>query len=423
MDKARLALVILLLAAAACGQQWEFEQVDASRAGLGVQMTQSTDGRTYLCYGRDTSGLVRMAYKDTLWHYEDVDTGTGSDWSTPSFATGLRDEMAVVHGRWGTMRFACREDSGWAVSVLPFEGDNPVLSFDRTGAPVVLYTWDYRVYIAVRDDSVWNRDTVKWVNAAGVLYYSYAPVQYEPDNRPHVLMGHVDYYNSRLYWGYVYTLSDSAGTWITTWRDGDMHSRSNALAARFAPDGTLGTSYDLSYVGGPVNLYCQRELVDGEATQAALRFDSLGRPHMAYLLPDGTLRYAYRTGGWHVVDVPVSGVVRACDLLLDTLGEPMIAYSELDGVWLAHGSGVVGVEQPRTPVASRSRSGATIVWGAAGLPSGTRAVVLDVLGRAVFGLRPGVIDVWRLPAGVYFVVEQQTPGRERGRTYKVIVQR
>jgi len=86
---------------------------------------------------------------------------------------------------------------------------------------------------------------------------------------------------------------------------------------------------------------------------------------------------------------------------------------------------LVGIEEGLPRAAPRHADGPTIIRGVLvlgdpGQKTGDRAELLDVTGRRVLKLRPGVNDVGTLAPGVYFVTERGT--RNTACVRKVIVQ-
>lgn len=52
---------------------WEFEQVDSGGLGSYVAIDKTSDGTIRIAYvNRDS--VIRLAHKDTVWEYEDLDT-------------------------------------------------------------------------------------------------------------------------------------------------------------------------------------------------------------------------------------------------------------------------------------------------------------------------------------------------------------
>ena len=63
----------------------------------------------------------------------------------------------------------------------------------------------------------------------------------------------------------------------------------------------------------------------------ALALDGAGTPHIGYISPDGTLKYARRTaGGWQITPVvsPVGRDLAELSFALDGVGRPHISYLE-----------------------------------------------------------------------------------------------
>ena len=82
------------LVALAVAQHWDIEKVDSAGWGDMLQMRNQPDGPTCLCYC--ASDLrIRVAFKDTIWHYEDIDTLLGrAGFDGPSFAVMI---MRLTH--------------------------------------------------------------------------------------------------------------------------------------------------------------------------------------------------------------------------------------------------------------------------------------------------------------------------------------
>jgi hypothetical protein len=63
--------LLALLASLAVAGYWDIEKVDSAGWGAAVDMRWHPDGRLFLCYS-DTSGVIRLASKDSIWSYEDL---------------------------------------------------------------------------------------------------------------------------------------------------------------------------------------------------------------------------------------------------------------------------------------------------------------------------------------------------------------
>ena len=102
------------------------------------------------------------------------------------------------------------------------------------------------------------------------------------------------------------------------------------------------------------------------------------------------------------------------DFVFDAYGQPIVALTGGDGVWLAHGVDVVGQsEEQQQPTAISRQPTASVVRnvlllpGAASLKPQATSCLLDAAGRRALNLHPGANDVSRLAPGVYFVREAQ----------------
>jgi hypothetical protein len=101
------------------------------------------------------------------------------------------------------------------------------------------------------------------------------------------------------------------------------------------------------------------------------------------------------------------------DFVFDAYGQPIVALTGGDGVWLAHGVDVVGQsEEQQQPTAISRQPTASVVRnvlllpGAASLKPQATSCLLDAAGRRALNLHPGSNDVSRLAPGVYFVREE-----------------
>jgi hypothetical protein len=105
----------------------------------------------------------------------------------------------------------------------------------------------------------------------------------------------------------------------------------------------------------------------------------------------------------------VTGVT-GVDLLLSSDMQPIIAYTTSEGVFLACGVDVVGVEDNHKPQAPSRKLAATVVRN---LPAG--AVAFDATGRRVLNPK----------SGVYFVQERSAAGGKPSAVCvrKVVIQR
>jgi len=70
----RISVIAIAAAATVClAGYWEFEQVDSGSLGGYVAIDKMSDGTIWLAYVNSDSA-IRLAHKDSVWEYEDLDT-------------------------------------------------------------------------------------------------------------------------------------------------------------------------------------------------------------------------------------------------------------------------------------------------------------------------------------------------------------
>jgi hypothetical protein len=263
---------------------------------------------------------------------------------------------------------------------------------------------------------------------------SWTAGRFRHDNLAHVFVYVYWEFNSSIWESYFSLFEGYGDRWYSVWDSSvAQHGAYEVGGLRLA-----STGLDTYCFTGFNTLFFMGQSVDSPAVAAAFHLDSLDRPHIAYAAGrwgSGRLKYAYRARGtWFIADVPDTGVVLGCDLLLDSLVEPVIAYVRADGgLWFVHGVDVVGQTEERSgPPDVNLGHQATIARGVLLLPRAQvagprpRSELLDALGRKMLDLDIGANDVTVLPAGVYFVREQSVvSSQQSGRTAmrKVVVAR
>jgi hypothetical protein len=120
---------------------------------------------------------------------------------------------------------------------------------------------------------------------------------------------------------------------------------------------------------------------------------------------DGALRFAYKDTRWHYREVPGVTAATCCDLALDDYGQPMIAFEDAGGLWLAHGQDMLGAKETPSAELRTPNRGPTIVSGASGVKRLESCAVFDAMGRRVHDPRPGVYFVRRASS-----IERQASG-------------
>jgi hypothetical protein len=217
--------------------------------------------------------------------------------------------------------------------------------------------------------------------------------------------------------------AQSADTWVYATRAGGMNELVCAEAM----------ALDTSSV--PQACWCdslfryEGVALDAQAYVSSLAIDRQNRPCIAYTGP--ALLFTFRTGGqWRPDTVSLATTPESyVSLVLGDDGQPLIAFSTDDGLWLAHGVDIVGQSEERQePTAHSLRLTASVVRGVLWLQgdgtqnTGHRAELLDAAGRKMLVLQVGANDVRSLAPGVYFVLEAQAQAQAQA-VRKVVVQR
>jgi hypothetical protein len=142
---------------------WEFEQVDSGSLGSYVAIDKMSDGTIWLAYvNRDSA--IRLAHKDTVWEYEDLDTAMvrpivveHAYWAPFSFDIGPGD----VIGATAPSRLAEHRTSGWSSEELPIPMKDLAFSYDSASRPSLTFKDSlWRGCLGVKTDSGWDTSVV-----------------------------------------------------------------------------------------------------------------------------------------------------------------------------------------------------------------------------------------------------------------------
>jgi len=398
---------LALLATLAVAQRWDVEQVDSAGWGAAVDMRWHPDGRLFLCYS-DTSGIIRLASRDSIWSYEDLPQWRPIRPGTQAFDIDRRGDIGVSYiGTDNLYWLALKTDTGWTDLQTPFNAGPyyPSLSsLDTAGAPAICVQRGDAYSLA------WLRDTT-WVTYTLANGYSGWTNDFDCN-----ALGSV----GGAIWGvFVYT-----GTYPTDGayycslnrfevRDSDVSvtqiaSGAGGIGAASGCVDTRDSVHSCFYNYG--QLYLDQTAIDAiSVDQTSVRFDSLDRPQIAYTRRDSVLMYRCRAPAvWHVFDLRTGGVT-ALSLAIDAELQPMIAYTTGQGVYLARGVDIVGQCEESDPAAFDSPLRSTVARGVLFLsnqPSKARTVLLDMTGRHVGDLHSGANSVSGLAPGVYFVRQE-----------------
>jgi hypothetical protein len=411
------ALLALGCALTVNAQQWQAELVDASCTPTNV-FVKHDSVRTYIAYVTG-DGSIRIASKDTIWHYETLDTGLVSPYLGLHFAHGPAGRMAVsgvddsfrpvvvekLDSVWS--RIWTREDRGMAMAVYGVDSV-PTIVYGVNPSMVHAY-----VIVETCVDSLWQVDTA---------------ARFEPDYQ-FVTLSLYDADGSQeagpcflIVYTHGLPKCGQSPTSIEVYkgfRSGEGWSLVG-LGAGYdisvdAYDVTAGgadTASAATYVAGYTK-FDHETVLAGRVIDAAVQVDTAGRQLMAFVASDGSLRFAYKDAYWHYREVP--GVIAAtcCDLALDEYGQPMIAFEDAGGLWLARGIDMLGTEESHKPQAPSRKQEATVLSGASGVGRLASSVIFDAMGRRVVNPRSGIL----------FVRDEGRGAGDAGWTRKVVLQR
>ena len=389
----RHAIVLaLLLAALAAGQTWDFELVDTASHGS-VSVCRHPGGTIFLAYARDT-GEFALVWKDSVWHFESTGCPAYSD-----FAIGADGTIGIAYkySDSSALGYAARTDSGWQHESLPWrtDGSKPWLGIGPTGLPGLLHVFrDDTLYlsallIASRTQDSWQLDTVQAAWGTPGAHYEAYGFAYDTAG------GRCGLYREWLMMptsiDNLYIFSDSGGAMLVM----GFENYIGTAVMGLDPGGRWAAHYTNVVLGGRIDRLYYRDpdpgsgvCLDSSAQAAAVGLDTAGRPHVLYLKA-GQMHYCWRSDTtWHRVVIPRTGVAGA-DFVLSDSCQPIVAFSDAQGVWLARGSDIVGVrEEGPEPQAPSRKLAATVIRS---LPQG--AVAFDALGRSVMNPRSGVFFV------------------------------
>jgi hypothetical protein len=418
MKYASLLLAVGCLVTAAA-QQWQVELVDTSRRPTDIFVRRDSD-RTYVAYAT-SEGSIRIATKDTIWHYETLDTVLVRPDHGFHFALGPNRRMAVsgVDDSLRPVVFE-KKDSGWVKiwshDALYYYSPVARAVYGSDTAPSVLYCVNSYTsadfVVETRQDSVWQVDSA--VHFGPPSNYSCELIMLDADCNPEAGPCCL------VFWSYMFPLGAvppsvyvdkiylAGGRWYVAGWGGFQAVVDGYDIVAYGSD----SAHVAVYHDGCTSLD-QDPVRPGGARDAAVQVDSAGRGLMAFVTTDSVLQFAFKTGFWHFCEVPGITTATCCDLALDAYGQPMIAFEDSAGLSLARGIDVVGVEENRTPQAPSRRREPTILSGTSGVRRLASSVVFDAMGRRVAIPR----------SGVYFVRQASGVMRDASSVTKVVIQR
>ena len=410
--------LLAVLAASAMAGHWDIEQVDSADWGAAVDMRWHPDGRLFLCYS-DTSGIIRLASKDSIWSYENLPQWHPALSGTQGFDIDRHGRIGVSYASTdGRLRCALKTDTDWVDIQTPFSLEIPpcLITLDTAGAPAITIPTRDAYLLARLRDTFWASETL----ATGYSGFSNAFVSSALGSMADGTIWGVFLYSFE--WPACYIHGDALCSFQV--RD----SGTSVTDIRTVGGGTIGGASGCVDQHGAVHscynywldetngMFLDQTQIDSESSARtnAVKYDSLDRPQIAYVTGGDTLMYRYLDSGvWHIFGLRTTAVT-ALSLAIDENSEPLIAYTTSDGVFLAHGVGVTGQSEDRqqpTPIGRQLT--ASVVRNVLLLPEASSrkpkaaCCLLDAAGRRALDLHPGANDVSSLAPGVYFVREAQ----------------
>jgi len=410
-------------------QHWDIEKVDSAGWGAAVDMRWHPDGRLFLCYSA-TSGIIRLASKDSIWSYEDLPQWYPTLSGSQGFDIDRRGRIGVSYASTDNHhRYALKTDTGWTDVPTPFNEIPPhypyLTTLDTAGAPTItVQTGDVFELACLRDTTWVPRTLMSGVSdyendfhccdlgptAEGVVWGVFTHFMYFPL----CYMSGMDLYSFQVRDSEVAVVLVRDNPWGIGAASGCVDRQGSVHSC---------------YCYWPTELCLDHTAIDTPIVNlTAVKFDSRDRPQIAYVPSAGGLLYRYlEVGVWHIFDLQVTGVT-ALSLIIDKQSQPFVAYTTSQGVFLAHGVDVVGQsEEQREPSVLGSWPRAALVRNVLDLPVSprpVRAALFDMTGRRVADLRSGANDVSGLAPGMYFVREEtQASSHKLQAVQKVVITR
>jgi hypothetical protein len=405
MKSAALIAALAALVAATLAQQWDFEVVDSGSLGNYVAIDRMSDGTLWLAYVSADSH-VRLAHKDSLWVYEDVDTSVVrpnfQSWPPFSFDIGPGDVVGVV----GLGRLAERRDSGWSSEELPMPMRDCAFSFDLACRPSLTFKDSlWQGCLGLRTESGWDTNVVFRPSEYTMWYWLSRPSWRRNENCAFMeddvwQMPGIDGYGVGLY-------TRDSGIWTASAFVLGLDGGGSGFAALVDSADSVHTFWSASDPYGTNELVCDGVWLDSCTGIAAACLDTARRVQCAWIR-DHRLRFTVL--GRPTMDVGDADGIAFCGIVTDTTSQPVIAYWRDGSIVVAHGMDIVGqAEERQKPTANSLQPTASVIRNVLFLPEAPSyklqaASLLDAGGRRVMDLAPGANDISRLAPGVYFVI-------------------
>jgi hypothetical protein len=408
-------LTLLFCVSQTVAWYWDVEKVDSAGWGASVEMRWQPNGELVMCYS-DTLGNIRMAWPIPAPKYVDLPHWRSVIPGSQAFDIDSRGTVGLSYiGTDGRNYYALKNDTNWVDTQTPFSPwSRSPTALDTAGNPVISFQSAETFLLARRLDTQWVTTALMTGDAGMNPGFGCTDLGSKSDGTVWgAFLYSFSWPNQKIYGTYLYKfqVQDSSANVVMV--VGGAVNQVYCASGCVDDQGTVHTSYGYWQQAMSEGLFLDASLIDStRAVRTAVRYDTLDRPQIAYANWDDTLMYRYLDSGvWHVFDLQTTNLY-ALSLAIDADQEPLIAYTTHDGLFLAHGVGVTGLnEEKQGPLVNDSPLTATLVRGVLFLPPShlfPPSSLLSIDGRKVLELHSGANDVSRLSAGVYFC--RQTAG-------------
>jgi hypothetical protein len=426
--------LLVFLAVSSLAQQWDFEVVDSGGVGNYVAIDRASDGTLWLAYVSADS-TIRLAHKDSVWVFEDLDTAvvrpipaSEPTWGDQPFAFGIGpgDVLGVV----GLGRLAEYRVSVWSSEELPMRMRMPKFAYDPACRPSITFADDlWQGCLAVRTDSGWDTSVVFHDPSGCTWWFSLSRPAWCRNQDCAITeadmwqMPGIDGYGVGLY------MRDS-GIWTASAFIMGLDGGGRGFAALADCDDSIHAFWSASDPYGTNRLVCDGVWLDSFTSIGAACLDTAGRVQCAWT---GENRLRFAVLGKPTWDVGDAGGIEWCEITTDTLSQPVIAYWRDGRIGVSHGVDIVGqAEESQEPTVHGLQPTASVVRSVLFLGAGhdpnrsgfgpcPRPVLLDATGRKVMDLHSGANDVRALSPGVYFVREAQAQAQAQAQAVRKVV--
>jgi hypothetical protein len=401
-------LLVALVASPTSVGAWTYEQIDTVGNWSWVELEVMSTGTVCVCYRDAASGHIFVARKDSIWHRDDL--GEWNDTVGHHLVKGPAGKPTVLLKSDTITVYTILTDTGWDFTTVHCTTGYTFLAFDSSGNPALLYYyggWLHCLASAYEQGGVWTTDIIHRGYYDGLWWNDpIRPTTFVlgPGNRFYDDRGYYQGFTMGGWWLYVDT--GRTGAWSHVFMAGAHSVTDSGVSMSPGPSSDFAVCYNMGNWGDHQRFYCNGEVLETlPAGPGRIRVDARSQRQIVYRL--GVLKYAYRTGVWHIDTLPPEiNAAASFDFAIDAEDMPLIAFSTENGIFLATGDAVGVTEKTPQKVREPLRL-PTIVCGVLNLPLAANrlpsAALLDISGRKVFDLQPGPNDVSRLPPGAYFI--------------------